>query len=105
MRVFLAAATLAALAGCANQPTYYYRMASAGDGDLLKDQAQCDYETSAATQAPDRSIRSTFAQDMDRGWRQADLMTRCMRAKGWRQEQGAVEPPAPTHNPYASAPR
>lgn len=103
-RCLLIAALLAA-GGCANQPTYYYRMASAGDGDLLKDQAQCDYETSAATQAPDRSIRSTFAQDMDRGWRQAELMTRCMRAKGWAQEQGQALPPTATHNPYATAPR
>jgi len=47
---------------------------------------RCDYESTAATQAPDYSYRSVFAQAIDQAQRRNDLQLKCMRAQGYARE-------------------
>lgn len=81
-----------ALAGCATQPAWQWVKPGATQADFDQHKAQCDYETSAATQTTDYSLRSSFGQELDRSMRQRDLMTKCMVAKGYRQEPIAAAP-------------
>lgn len=87
--VFAAAALLA---GCATQPAWQWVKPGATQADFDQHKAQCDYETSAATQATDYTLRTTFGQELDRAMRKDDLMVKCMVAKGYRQEPIAAAP-------------
>lgn len=70
------------LAGCA--PRYFLTRDGATAENYKNDIATCDYETSAATQGTDPSLRSIFGQELDRANRKNDLMLKCMLAKGWK---------------------
>lgn len=85
----LAIVLVLALAGCA--PRYLLTRDGATLDDYNGDIAKCDYETSAATQGIDPSLRSMFGQELDRANRKNDLMLKCMLARGWK----AVPAPRP----------
>lgn len=81
---FLAAAGL--LAGCAAAPSWQWVKPGATAAEFEQHSAQCDYETDAATQATDYSLRSSFGRELDRSVRTRNLFVKCMVAKGYRQE-------------------
>lgn len=64
----------------------------ASEVDFNKDNAQCDYETSAATQAVDYSYRTAFGQELDRTIRKAELWKKCMIARGWTASAAPSKP-------------
>jgi hypothetical protein len=86
-RAILAAILVFTLAACAAPPTLHWKYVGKGESDLPQAMAQCDYETSAATQATDYSFRSIIGQEMDRASRKSDLNVRCMGAKGWVRDR------------------
>ncbi len=73
------------LAGCA-QPTLMVKP-GATQADIAKDKAQCDYETSAATQTTDYGYRTIFGQELDRALRKRELMQKCLIARGYIPQQ------------------
>lgn len=83
-KVFLIVAL--SLAGCATQPRWHWIKDGSTQAEFDQHKAQCDYETSAATQATDYGFRSVFGQELDRAMRKNDLFIKCMVAKGYRQE-------------------
>lgn len=84
---------IAALMGCATQPANNWIHPTADRAQFNKDRAQCDYETSAATQQTDYSYRSIFGQELDRSMRKSSLYDLCMKAKGYiPSPSGAVFP-------------
>ena len=75
------------LAACAApQPRWQWVKPGATQAEFDQHRAQCDYETSAATQGTDYTLRTSFGQELDRALRKNDLMVKCMIAKGYRQE-------------------
>lgn len=52
-----------------------------------KDVAQCDYETSAATQQTDYGYNTIFGQELDRAVRKRNLTEQCMKAKGYYSQR------------------
>jgi hypothetical protein len=64
---------LLALAGCAGA----WSRPGASDADLTKDQAECDFEAKKATGNNPDAIAA--------GWNEGQLMTACLKAKGWQR--------------------
>jgi hypothetical protein len=83
-------AIAALLAGCAAQPRYAWVHPTGDRAQFDKDTAQCDYETSAATQQTDYSYRSIFGQELDRSMRKNALAEQCMKAKGYIRSSSAA---------------
>lgn len=95
MKRSLAIVALLAMFGCAAQPQYQWIHPTADQAQFQKDVAQCDYETSAATQGTDYSYRTIFGQELDRSMRKNDLAVKCMVAKGYSKSfQSATTFPA-----------
>lgn len=93
MRYLVVGLLVTALSGCVtNQPVNWVR-AWPGNAEIYKDRAQCEYEVTGivqfSTPGVARGVRSPIGQGIVEGFdialRRADLFTRCMRAKGWRQ--------------------
>lgn len=83
---FTALLIATALAGCAAQPKWQWVKPGATQAEFGQHKAQCDYETSAATQGTDYTLATIFGQELDRAMRKNDLFVKCMVAKGYRQE-------------------
>jgi hypothetical protein len=82
-----ALAVAALLAGCSTtQPNWHWIKPGATQAEFDQHKAQCDYETSAATQGTDYGFRTILGQELDRSTRKRDLFMKCMTAKGYRQE-------------------
>lgn len=71
------------LTACAVPQHIVWNKPGAVEADYNRDAAQCDYETSAATQGTDYSYSSIFGQELDRSLRKKDILKKCMVAKGW----------------------
>ncbi|WP_295986396.1 hypothetical protein [uncultured Variovorax sp.] len=90
----LVGGTAVVLVGCAG-PGYSWVPMPGNSGSLAQSEARCDYETSAATQATDYSLRTSFGQELDRAIRKNDLYEKCMRAQGFQKMSSASNiPPA-----------
>jgi len=82
----------ASLVGCANRGVALTKP-GASSSDFDADKARCDYETTASTQGTNYTYNTMFGQELDRALRKNELMTMCMRAKGWSAVQGGSTPP------------
>jgi hypothetical protein len=71
MRLILAAALLAALAGCASRPDFTWQKSGATADDFETDLGQCQAQ---AFSIPGVSFRQAVI-----------VQTTCLRGKGWRQ--------------------
>lgn len=71
------------VAGCAAPEPLRFASATATKAESDRAHAKCDYQVSAATQAPDYGFRTVFGQELDRAMRQRDLMIKCMAAEGF----------------------
>lgn len=85
-KLFILTVLAAALAGCATQPNRQWVKPGATQADFDQHVAQCDYETTAATQSTDYGLRTSFGQELDRAMRKKELMGLCLVAKGYHQE-------------------
>lgn len=86
MNMIVRAAVLVLLIpGCAVQPRYEWIHPTGDRAQFDKDRAQCEYESTAATQQTDYSYRSSFGQELDKAMRRGDLGVLCMKAKGYTQ--------------------
>lgn len=98
-KILIPAIAVALIAGCAAQQQTAWVRAWPGGNSLQQDSAQCDYETSAATQTTDYGFKTMFGQELDRAVRKNDLAVQCMRAKGWTRvaipHQGATTDAGP----------
>lgn len=73
------------LVGCAARQQYVW-IAPTGSGLATHQvEAKCDYETTAATQGTDYSLRTSFGQELDRAMRKQSLYEKCMLANGMRK--------------------
>jgi len=69
---------------CAYDPPVMTWRATRDDAAPLdRARERCEYESTAATQAPDYSFRSALGQEIDRNSRRTDLMRLCMRVQGY----------------------
>ena len=69
------------LSGCA-QPVVWLKPGFT-QADFNRDKAQCDYETSGATQNVDYGYRTVFGQALDQALRKQGLMHKCFIARGY----------------------
>lgn len=83
-RLSLFAAVLA-ITGCVTNPPMEWVQTRGGGMDLDQAIARCDYESSAATQGTDYSLRTSFGQELDRAIRKNNLQRQCMAANGYVQ--------------------
>lgn len=77
-------AVIASVTGCAStRGEMEWIRVGTGGLELSQAEAKCDYETSAATQATDYSLRTVFGQELDRAMRKRDLQQKCLLANGF----------------------
>lgn len=75
---------LVILTGCAAPNRGPWTKEGGTQAEAVATNAQCDYETAAATQGTDPGMRTIFGQEMERAIRKNDLMKLCLTAKGYR---------------------
>ena len=74
-----------ALSGCAEKVIWIQPELT--NTEAQRQFAQCEYESTAATQNVDYGFRSIFGQALDQGMRRKDLMEKCLRAKGFSPQK------------------
>lgn len=75
------------LAGCAAPKPPVWVKTGAGPTDAKQASAECEYQSAAATQQTDSTLRGGLAAEVDRGMRRDKLMVLCMRSKGFEVAQ------------------
>lgn len=71
------------LAGCAAPKPPVWVKTGPGPADSRQASAECEYQSAAATQQTDSTMRGGLAAVVDQGMRKDKLMVLCMRSKGF----------------------
>ena len=79
-------ACVLALAGCAAQGVWTHPHGS--HANFERDKAQCQYESTAATQGVDYGYQTAVGQAFDQAFRRAEVYKLCMKAKGYVWNRG-----------------
>lgn len=82
MRAIFLLGVLVLTACAAPKPIVWVKPGAAAQ-EIERARAECEYQTAAATQQADSTLRGGLAAEIDRGIRRDKLMALCMRSKGF----------------------
>ena len=82
MRAVFLLGVLVLTACAAPNPIVWVKPGAAAQ-EIERARAECEFQSAAATQQNDSTLRGGLAAEIDRGMRRNELMTLCMRSRGF----------------------